>query len=51
MHLGIEFWKDFGGFYEGKWRQVGTKIVSKFDPNFEKSILQKTLKVYIYVYI
>ena len=26
MHLGIDFWKDFGGFWEGKWSQVGTKI-------------------------
>ena len=29
MHLGIDFWKDFGGFWEGKWRQVGTKIDKK----------------------
>ena len=26
MHLGIDFWKDFGGFLERKWRHVGTKI-------------------------
>ena len=29
MHLGIGFWKDFDGFWEGKWRQVGTKIDQK----------------------
>ena len=26
MHLGIDFWEDFGGFWEPKWSQVGTKI-------------------------
>ena len=26
MHLGIDFWKDFGGFWDAKWSQVGTKI-------------------------
>ena len=35
MPLGIDFWKDFGGFWEGKWRQVGTKMGSKIDVNFE----------------
>ena len=30
MPLGIDFWKDVGGFWEGKWSQVGTKI----DPEF-----------------
>ena len=29
MHLGIDFWKDFGGFLEAKWRHVGTKIDQK----------------------
>ena len=29
MHLGIGFWKEFNGFWEGKWRQVGTKIDQK----------------------
>ena len=29
MHLGIDFWKDFGGFLERKWRHVGTKIDEK----------------------
>ena len=28
MHLGIDFWKDFGGL---KWSQVGTKIEPKND--------------------
>ena len=31
MHLGIDFWKDFGGFWDGRWRQVGTKIDKKID--------------------
>ena len=26
MHLGIDFWKDFDGFWEAKWSQVGTNI-------------------------
>ena len=26
MHLGIDFWKNFSGFWEAKWNQVGTKI-------------------------
>ena len=25
MHLGIDFWKDFGRFWKEKWSQVGTK--------------------------
>ena len=29
--LRISFWEDFGGFGEGKWSQVGTKIASKMD--------------------
>ena len=32
MHLGIDFWKDFGGFGEAKWSQVGTKIDQKSMP-------------------
>ena len=32
MHLGIDFWKDFGGFLEAKWRHVGTKIEQKSMP-------------------
>ena len=31
MPPGIGFWKDFGGFWEGKWNQVGTKMGSKID--------------------
>ena len=29
MHLGIDFWKDFGGFLEEKWKHVGIKIEQK----------------------
>ena len=32
MHLGIDFWKDFGGFWKAKWSQVGTKIDQKSMP-------------------
>ena len=32
MHLGIDFWKDFGGFLEAKWKHVGTKIEQKSMP-------------------
>ena len=31
MHLEIDFWKDLGGFWEGKWRQVGTQKRSKIE--------------------
>ena len=41
MPPGIGFWKDFGGFWAGKWNQVGTKMESKIDVNFERPILQK----------
>ena len=33
MPLGINFLKDFGGFWEVKWRQVGSKIGAKIDLN------------------
>ena len=26
MRLGIDFWKDFDGFWEGKWKQLGINI-------------------------
>ena len=26
MHLGIDFWEDLGGFWEGKCSHVGTKF-------------------------
>ena len=29
------FFLDFGGFEEVKWSQVGTKIASQIDSNFE----------------
>ncbi len=29
MHLGIDFSRDFDGFWEGKQKQVGTKIDEK----------------------
>ena len=35
MPLGIGILSDFIGILEGKWKQVGTKIVSKIDVNCE----------------
>ena len=35
MPLGIDVWMDFAGFWEEKWSEVGTKIGSKIDINFE----------------
>ena len=32
MHLGMDFWQDFGGFWKAKWSQVGTKINQKSMP-------------------
>ena len=32
VHLGIDVWKDFGEFWEVKWKQVGTKIDSNLMP-------------------
>ena len=43
MHLGVGFWNVFGGFWEAKWSQVGTKNVSKIDLNFGRPNLQKYL--------
>ena len=31
MHLGIDFWMDFGGFWEGEWKQVGANIGAQID--------------------
>ena len=31
MPLRIDFWEDFGGFWEVKWGQVGSKIEAKID--------------------
>ena len=41
MHLGIDFWKDFGGFLEEKWRHVGTKIEQKSMPTSNSDFLKK----------
>ena len=35
MPLGIDFWVDFHGFWVPKSSQVGTKMLSKIDVNFE----------------
>ena len=31
MVFGIDFWRDFGGFWEPKWSQVGVKMGWKID--------------------
>ena len=41
MHLGIDFWKDFDGFWKEKWRQVGTKIDQKSMPTSKSDFLKK----------
>ena len=41
MHLGIDFWRDFGGFLEAKWRHVGTKIDQKSMPTWKSDFLKK----------
>ena len=41
MRLGIDFWKDFGGFLEEKWRHVGTKIEQKSMPTSKNEFLKK----------
>ena len=46
MPLGIDVWVDFGGFWEEKWSQVGTKIGSKIDINFESQKLDFVFRVY-----
>ncbi len=43
MPLGVGFLKDFGGFGKAKWSQVGTRIASKIDPNFERRCFEKTM--------
>ena len=35
MPFGIDFWTNFGRLGLPKWSQVGTKIGSKIDVNFE----------------
>ena len=39
VRLGMDFWKDFDGFRQGKWRQVGTKMKSNmgFPENTKKA--------------
>ena len=41
MPPGIGFWKDFGGFWEGKWSQVGTKIHKKLVSIAKRHLLKK----------
>ena len=41
MPLGIDFWVDFGGFWVPKSSQVGTKMGSKIDVNFERRFFKK----------
>ena len=41
MPLGIDFWKDFGGFWMPKWSKVESKMWSKIDFNFERRFFKK----------
>ena len=41
MHLGIDFWKDFGGFMNEKWRHVGIQIDKKSMPTSKNDFLKK----------
>ena len=43
MALGVGFLKDFGGFGKAKWSQVGIRIASQIDRNFERRFFEKTL--------
>ena len=43
MPIGIDFWKDFGGFWEAKWSQVGTKMGSKMELILITPKIKKTL--------
>ena len=40
MPPGIGFWKDFGGFGEGKWSQVDTQIHQKSMPSAKNDFLK-----------
>ena len=40
MPFEIDFWRDFGGFWEGKWRQVGTQIDQKSMPIAKSDFLK-----------
>ena len=40
MPLGIDFWEDFGGFWEPKWSHVGTKIDQKSMPVAKNDFLK-----------
>ena len=42
MHLGIVFWKGFGGFLKEKWKHVGTKIEQKSMPTSTNDFLKKS---------
>ena len=41
MHLGIDYWKDFGEVSEEKSRHVGTKIKQKSMPTSKSDFLKK----------
>jgi len=40
MPFEIDFWRNFGGFWEGKWRQVGTQIDQKSMPIAKSDFLK-----------
>ena len=44
MRLGIDFWKDLGGFREPKWGHVGTQKGFKMALMFKDPKIKKTYK-------
>ena len=44
MPLGVAFGTVFGGFWEAKWSQVGTKMASKMDLILQAAKIKKTYK-------
>ena len=40
MHLGIDFWQDFGGFWKPKWSHVGTQVDQKSMPIAKSDFLK-----------
>ena len=44
MHLGIDFWQDFKGFWEPEWSHVGTEIIQKSMPIAKNDFLNHVLR-------
>ena len=44
MPLEVDFWSVFGGFWEAKWSQVGTKMAFQIDLILKAPKIKKTFK-------